>query len=196
MIMRAIKNNAMRPVDSATRVIFLAAVLVLAACLMRDTLAYSLLLNGNYHLSIPKSIDGTTDRPFVYRALLPWLINMAASITPTPLQQDISDSVVDLLHGHAGRRLLMLLGWPADWEGTVEVPSAYTVTLGVLLMYASLVIYGMTLEKLYAECFPSRRFLAPVIAILGMLMVTPFIGSKISCMITQPWLYPPSACCT
>lgn len=102
------------------------------------------LLDGMPRNSLAKMVDGSSDKPFVYRQLLPFLVNHVEPILPEAISDVLADNVAPLFHRQFAERLINRFKYDEpglryratqDWS-----QKSYRVkyVLTVLIMFASL----------------------------------------------------------
>jgi hypothetical protein len=113
-------------------------------------------------------IYGRAHRPFVYRALVPWLVRGILAIIPRSLTYGLSELFVDALP---------IVGRAADflsWERQ-HLPE-YAVTLG--LIYLSIVGYLLALRWLVRQCYdmstPGHPWLTDALPLLSLTVLPVF----------------------
>ena len=125
---------------------------------------------------IINTTDGSGEKPFIYRALLPQLANMVTMLTPQAVVQDVGQFALTLWDMPQMRKMYIL----DDRIGPRQkVPpyDAYKMTVYIVLMYAAYVAYALLLEKLVLEFFPGHALFALIAPVYGLFITVPYIDS-------------------
>ena len=120
-------------------------------------------INGNPYSMFPDMVFGRASRPFVYRALMPSAIRLAAAIISEPARQKI---ITKARHDPILSVAVPLLRW--EWEYLPEYGIASVLVTGCFLGYAFL------LRSLVLRFFACPDWISQVVPVIGMLIVPAF----------------------
>ncbi|MBN1213699.1 MAG: hypothetical protein JXA92_14090 [candidate division Zixibacteria bacterium] len=144
------------------------AVLLFAYMIMTSIVLNVTFTNSYFHFHLPegptafqKIVYAEANRPFVYRALAPFLIRSLTHITPDTLKSKISDVV-------ESRDILEIFGFRKEY--------ATEYVWSFVLLYCSLIGFALVLRKFIATFYRSPSYLADF-APLGALACIPLLGS-------------------
>ncbi len=135
---------------------------VVALAVMTDFLLHSG-VNLNPLARLESMMDGSANRPFVYRALVPALVSAVNAVTPEPVIEAIERS---LGQGPVSARLMR--------NFLQEEGRAYPALWAILLMFGSLAGYGVLLHRLAQRLFADSPIVAWISPLLGLVIIPAF----------------------
>jgi hypothetical protein len=166
-------NNTMRvrPLTTASLYIALALLAVLVSI---HAVAGSDMLQASERSSLIAMYDGTAERPYVQRTLLPQLAKAVTALTPNSLTTEITTylsrtELFDTFAIYARDK-----GYSAR---ILEQQYLYPLLVLASLLYGCLLAYGLVLRRISAVCFPETRYTPWATSFFGLLVLIPFLDA-------------------
>lgn len=155
---------------------FTLMILLTAAYLMVYGLGKSdLLRDGPSHTSVLVLLDGSGDKPYIYRLLVPALGKVFAEITPVGMQEELTAMLSQWRQWKVAQDFINGAKWRGFSSRLADPAFAYPVLVIVLMMYGALVAYGFTLHRISELAFPHSKYMPMCTAIFGLFILLPFI---------------------
>ena len=151
-----------------------AIVLLLSLLVTGHAVTGSAIIADHSDSGIINTMDGSGERPFVYRALLPQLTRAIAYVTPAPLEEAIGSAALGLWDVKLLRKLY-ILDQRIGARQMDKTQDAYKMVVYIALMYAALVFYALSLQELAQRFFPNSPSFALVAPVYGLFILLPFI---------------------
>jgi hypothetical protein len=142
---------------------------------------------GYYQYDLERMFDGTAERPYVYRQLLPMAVNWADRVTP----QSVKNMVNARQLGSTYHMFAALQSSPLAMNERYFF--RYLIFYLATFMFAFAATYGMYLVCLEVHFPPASAMLAPIIMILLLPYIFGFIGffydySELAFMALALWI--------
>ena len=154
--------------------------MVLMALLIAGTLTCkSAMIAAHRDSGIIAAANGTADKPFVFRALVPQVSNFLVYITPDYLQDKINGVALKLSDSELIRKTFSPMNAAiTSARGAPKMlrpDNLYRLSTSVIIAFICLLVYGVYMRKLVELFFPAHKILAYIMPIYAMIIIIPFV---------------------
>lgn len=121
-------------------------------------------IDGYYRAYFTDIVNGTAHRPFMYRALVPGMIEILSKIIPNIIEKFINQTIINL---SPINYIFSRYGW------NKTVASKYFFAL--IIIFSFLLAFGYVLKKLYETVFKTKKY-SYLIVPISLLALPPFFS--------------------